>query len=535
MLQQPVEVRPQGSLKGSGIQRPMASRTRIAILVLLFLFGVALRVYKFPSVPVGLHQDEMSEEYESYSLLHTGKDRWGYPWPAYFLSWGSGQNVMQSYLTIPVVAITGLTRSSTRIIPLVFGLLSLPLLFLTVEMWEGEVAALGALLFLACSPWAVMISRMGIENVELPCFLLLGVYSFSIALRTTSLLLISISLLPFAGALYCYGTVVVVLPTMLLLLAAVNWRSIRVRPGPWGAAAGSFVVCSTPIALFVTKNYIFKRDFGFERWLPISIPLLPIARLDQAKAELAGDTALHHNLVFLRHGLSDNIAWFQVIQVHPLPKIVFGLAVLGIARECWRIAHRQYRTSPFLLWLIACAPLFVLFPLNISRAIAVYMPLIALAGSGFSVLYTAVRSRTYQIAVLGVLGLVLAFPTVRFVHDYFGSVYRNEISPTFYPELPEALQRAEAMDIPGGPIYVSDTILLNYVDVLFYLKVDPATFQRSGATWNRPDFDGFRFSRSSALQSGKPLVFILAHNEPPLCADATDTQQVGALKLGVCR
>ena len=89
----------------------------IVLACLITLTGTALRIYKFPQVPVGLQQDEISEAYEAYSLLHTGRDRWGNRLPAYFLSWGSGQNVLQSYLTVPVVAFVGLDRVSTRAVP----------------------------------------------------------------------------------------------------------------------------------------------------------------------------------------------------------------------------------------------------------------------------------------------------------------------------------------------------------------------------------------------------------------------------------
>jgi hypothetical protein len=104
-----------GEGAGVALAPIISSRPRKRIvLVLLLLAGTFMLLYKFPSVPIGLHQDEMSEAYESYCLLHTGADRWGLPLPVYFVGWGSGQNVLQSYLTIPVVAALGLTRVSAR-------------------------------------------------------------------------------------------------------------------------------------------------------------------------------------------------------------------------------------------------------------------------------------------------------------------------------------------------------------------------------------------------------------------------------------
>lgn len=503
-------------------------------LAVLLLLGAGLRLYKFPSIPVGLHQDEMSEAYESYSLLHTGKDRWGYRWPAYFLSWGSGQNVMQSYLTIPFVAVLGMTKVSARIVPLLSGLLLLPLLFVTVRRWHSTLVAVTALLFLACSPWGVMTSRLGVENVELPFFMLLGVYTYGRALRSRSRWVILLSLLPFAGALYCYGTVVVVVPVLLALLLVLGLGAVRQRPGSWAGALAIFSVSSAPIGLFVIKNYITKANYGFERWLPFSVPLLPISRLAQASAELAGQSLLRHNLGLLRRGLNDNVAWFQVLAVHPLPKIVVFLAVLGAAVSCWQVFRSRRLREPFLPWLVACVPLFVAVPLNISRSIALFVPLIVMAAVGFHALLAAMRAPAYRIAVTGICGVLLLLPTLRFVHDYYGPVYAGEVAPTLYPELAAALEEVQRLGPAQMPIYVSDTILLNYVDVLFTLKIDPRRFQDSGATWDDPDFGRFRFSRQTALQAGRSIAFLLAHGEPPLCPTPTETHKVGALEIGVC-
>jgi hypothetical protein len=56
--------------------------------------------------------------------LKTGADRRGHHLPVYFVGWGSGQNVLQSYLDIPAVALFGLTPLGARIVPLIIGILA---------------------------------------------------------------------------------------------------------------------------------------------------------------------------------------------------------------------------------------------------------------------------------------------------------------------------------------------------------------------------------------------------------------------------
>src|SRR5579875_3235756 len=94
----------------------------VILFWLILAIGVGFRVAGFPNYPPGLNQDEVSAGYESWSLLQYGTDRWGNPWPAYFPSWGSGQNVLYSYLTIPFIKVFGLTAFSVRIVSLLAGI-----------------------------------------------------------------------------------------------------------------------------------------------------------------------------------------------------------------------------------------------------------------------------------------------------------------------------------------------------------------------------------------------------------------------------
>jgi hypothetical protein len=446
-------------IASSGKSLNLSARTKLVLLVILLLLGTALRIYRFPALPVGLHQDEISEAYESYCLLHTGADRWGYHLPVYFLSWGSGQNVLQSYLSIPVIAVTGLSRVGARLIPLLCGLGTLPLFFFSVRRWNGEIAAFASLLFLAICPWHVMLTRWGIENSPLPFFMILGIFTFGAALQSRSAWIIVPSLLPFALALYTYGVVVVVMPGLLFFLLLIGFRSISQEWRKWLAASGCFLALSLPIAFFLLKNYVTKKNYAFEKELPFSVPLIPITRLSQIQGEVVGQSPLHHNLHFLAHGLVDNIAWFQVPGIPPLPGIVLGLALLGIGFECWKVVRQRRLCEPFLPWLVACIPLLVLFPLNISRAIPLFVPLIALAGVGFAFLFSALSAPGYRVALTCGCAAALLVPTAKFVHAYFGGGYSAAIAPTFYPELPAAMEEVRRRSGGNYSELCSDAIL----------------------------------------------------------------------------
>src|SRR5262244_681933 len=88
--------------------RKLLPRDRLLFLLIVGLSSV-LRFYEFPLLPSGLSSDEVSAGYETYALLLHGTDRWGNKFPVYFPGWGSGQNVLLSYLNIPFVKFFGLT------------------------------------------------------------------------------------------------------------------------------------------------------------------------------------------------------------------------------------------------------------------------------------------------------------------------------------------------------------------------------------------------------------------------------------------
>jgi 4-amino-4-deoxy-L-arabinose transferase-like glycosyltransferase len=513
----------------------LSKRWKVVALLLLLLFGTFLLLYKFPSVPVGLHQDEMSEAYESYSLLHTGADRWGYHLPVYFIGWGSGQNVLQAYLSIPVVAALGLTRVSARLIPILCGLLTLPLFFFTLRRWFNENTALLGLVFLVFSPWHIMFSRWGVENSPLPFFMLLGIYTFGKALQSRSAWPILLCLLPFAMALYTYGIVIVVLPMLLPLLFLLDPASILNKWRAWLGAVALFCVASMPLFFFTFKNYISKRNYGFERHLPFSVPLLPISRLAQIHQENAQQSRTVHNLLFLRHGFTDLYPQNQVASVSPVPFIVLLLALAAAVFLMVQIARTRRLHEPFLLCALSCLPLFLLMPMDMSRATALYLPVLALAAIGGHAIFTTARLRPYRMALAAICLALFLIPLTRFLTTYYGPAYAAQIGPTFHPELPDALAKTLQVAGPSVPIYVTDQVLLNYVNVLYLTKTDPRVFQHSGATYNHPDFGRYRFSRTSLTGAPRPLAYLIKIGEPPVCEAPVLTQRDGQFEIGVCR
>src|SRR3989304_6986104 len=82
-------------------------------LVLIFLLTVLLRFVYLTYAPPSLNWDEVSQGYNAYSILKTGRDEWGRLLPlANFRAYGDYPVALNLYLTIPFIAIFGLSEFS---------------------------------------------------------------------------------------------------------------------------------------------------------------------------------------------------------------------------------------------------------------------------------------------------------------------------------------------------------------------------------------------------------------------------------------
>src|SRR5437879_3524418 len=97
-----------------------------ALLLLAAIVALAaiLRVVNLSSNPNGLFCDEASSGYDAYSLLHTGRDSYGGFLPLYAHSFGVYEDTLMRYLTVPAVAVFGLTEFATRLPAAIVGTLT---------------------------------------------------------------------------------------------------------------------------------------------------------------------------------------------------------------------------------------------------------------------------------------------------------------------------------------------------------------------------------------------------------------------------
>jgi 4-amino-4-deoxy-L-arabinose transferase-like glycosyltransferase len=185
------------------------------LLILIIILGFFVRIWNLSSNPYGFFSDEAASGYNAYSLLTTGKDEYGTPWPFYFRSFGDYRNPVAIYSMIPFIGLFGLNEFSVRIPMAIYGTATILLVYLlTKELFE-VATALVASLFLAISPWHIHFSRTGFEFTPLNFYLILGLWLFFKFRNNHQKIWLILSMLAFIITFYTYYPIQLVLPILL--------------------------------------------------------------------------------------------------------------------------------------------------------------------------------------------------------------------------------------------------------------------------------------------------------------------------------
>lgn len=172
-----------------------------AVLICIIIFVFFLFVYKLSSNPPGLYLDEVGTGYNAYSILKTGKDEYGKVFPVAFRLFGSYTPAMYIYLSVPVMAIFGLSVFSTRLLSVICGLIAIVVVFYIIKnlkITKSKYTPLVSILFFAITPWFVMYSRIGYEQNLAFLFFCFSSLSVLLSLRNPKLLAIALPIISLA-------------------------------------------------------------------------------------------------------------------------------------------------------------------------------------------------------------------------------------------------------------------------------------------------------------------------------------------------
>ncbi len=197
--------------------------------VSVVVLAALLRFVALERVPYGVNQDEASRAYDAYSLLETGHDQHGNPWPLTLESFSrfrDNASAIAVYAAIPTTAVLGPGVLAVRIPSAVAGVLAVLAVgyvgFALSRRWEVGILAS---FLLAVSPWHLTLSRTGHEAIWASTLFILGLAALLHGLRRPPFILLAAT--AWAAALYGYPIAKLFVPLAGLTFAIVYWPQLR--------------------------------------------------------------------------------------------------------------------------------------------------------------------------------------------------------------------------------------------------------------------------------------------------------------------
>ena len=437
------------------------------LLLAIFVVGFFVRLFYVGNIPGNreLYADEAFSGYEAYSLLTTGHDTHGYVRPMYLVAWGSGMNVLQSYLIMPFMALFGVNSFSVRLPQALLGCLTLIAFYDVAKILRGKKFAVAAVAVLTIMPYHIMISRWALESNLLPAFLMFGL-AFLVR-GTQNAKWLPASAFCYGLAFYAYAAGWPVMPlivggSVLFLLLTGRIRMDRYLV----IAAAIFLLMALPPVLFlmVNRGMIPEIRAGI-----ISIPRLSYLR--------SGELSLHPKeyvkrlydtfLMFIRQDdsrVSDATPLFGIYY-----KFSYVFALLGVAGGIAAI-KRNRSDMEVLIWIQLFSGILLggLVETVFNRVNVIHLPLIYFIALG---VWEAAEWLGERMKLFVIVLYTVSF--IAFLGYYF-TYHDDRIADTYKEGTIDAIQYAEEICDEEQTIHVLSGVSLP--NIFLFSKMDPEVY-----------------------------------------------------------
>lgn len=515
----------------------------LSVVLVLALF---FRTFNISVNPPAISWDEASIGYNAYTILTTGRDEHGKFLPLdTFAAFGDYKPPLPIYLTVPFVAVLGLTELAVRLPSALFGVATVGMLYLLVcELFhrEKERKAIGvwAAFLMAITPWHIMLSRAGFEaNIAL-FFLISGVW---LVLRGRSnQRYFYVAWVPFVMGIYTFNSTRYAAPLIAgALFLIVRKDFFRARKQ---AIVGIIVACMLllPIAPHLVSKQARLRFEEVSIFTDLRTVLTSNTRREADNFSLLS-SILHNRRVgyareYFIHFFDNLEPRFLFIRGDGNPKfsvqdvgqlLIVGAPFLAFG---WLTLFRDYRMIGGLLlwWLIsAIIPTAVAretpHALRIENGLPVYM--IATA-YGIVQALGAVRGKWKTgagvLLVLFFLGNFGYFWHTLMVH------YPKEFSGEWQYGYKSAIAVAEKYQKDFDTVVLTESIGRPYIYALFYKRTSLAEFSETkdasfdaSGFYNVYGFGKYRFVKEKTGNFSGKVLYIMPPKDVPATARVIET------------
>jgi 4-amino-4-deoxy-L-arabinose transferase-like glycosyltransferase len=423
--------------------------------------------------------DEALNGYEAYSLLKTGRDEWGNPWPVTIRGFNDFRRPAIVYTAIPFVALLGLNTFAIRATAALWGWLGVVLAYRLGRDMLGRGIGLLFALMLAISPWHTFRSRMGMEYTITMLSIMLSIWCgwrWFKSRRTAWLIATGVA---FGLSLYTYSVTQAFTPLMLAACAVIFARPLWQQRRTAALALALCVLISLPLV------YALLSDHSNANRLDSVTVLRPGEPLTKGLLIAARQWLGHFSPDYLfLHGDASLTAhppgFGQLVLADAL---LLPLGVLGLARA------KKWREGALIIAWIALGA--IPAALTVQDAGTAHsgrgmigVPAYALLSAvGVMTVWSARRiGPRWRMALAGALAGLVIWNSTLVMRDYFVT-YPVESARAFEYGVKEAIDYVTAHESEYDAIVLTDWISQPHIFALFFQRVDPARFQALAPTY----------------------------------------------------
>ncbi|MCR5625014.1 MAG: glycosyltransferase family 39 protein [Lachnospiraceae bacterium] len=456
------------------------------IFGLILIIAVLSRVLLINKIPGDISPDEAFAGYNAFSILkYGGRDSFGYKFPMYLTAWGSGMNVLESYLSIPFIALFGNHNYSIRIIMVICSILSLVCVYGIVKELSGDIK-LSLFSFFICSimPWHIMMSRWGLESDLAPSFLIFSLYFFVKGLKNEKFFMIS-SLL-YGLTIYAYAVTwpALFIIVLLQIVYAIVCKKIKLTRY---AVISIFIliIMSLPAFLFLMVNYGLIGEIH----LPfMSIPKLVAFRNNEiGLSNIPGNILNMLEIVNLGDGMSQNtpegVGLFYYFSV---PFIIIGMVPV-IKKAVSSIKSKEISLEAIILiQFIGAVVIGILVDVNVTKINIIFMPLSLILSYGIYKICEMIEKKNIIIVPV----LLYMFLFVNFERIYFLEYQSNCFKYNYCQDASKALLYVKNQILKNEDYKdckINITADISYPIVLYYMEENLDKYLETVEYTNYPD------------------------------------------------
>lgn len=478
---------------------------------IIIVVALVLRLYNTTSLPA-LNADEAAIGYNAYSLLQTGKDEHGNPWPIHFQSFNDYKPGLYFYIVLPFVAPLGLTELAVRLPGALLGVGTVVLVWclakslLPQRRWFAPLAAL----FLAISPWHLHFSRGGWEVNAGTFFITLGLFAFLQGGKKWYF----VSGLAFVASLYTYHAARIIVPLLALGLLLFEWKKIRGQIGQFVLPAVVSIIIVLPLVLEILGPAGISRAAGVGLFADTG----PFWQINEQRGEHEDISGLsskvfHNKLVNYGLAFAKNYTehfWGEFLflsgdeiqrnkvpdfgQMYMLDLVFLSVGFVAIARST-----RGWRA--ILIWLLA-APVAAALTFQSPHALRaqnMVVPLVIVSAYGalgvLRIIGGFVKNKKLLVTCYLLLVTFSAWDFTRYLHQYYTHMAKTYDYSSQYG-VKELITYVKENNDKFQYVAITDRYDQPYILTLFYLQYPPGKFQQEHELTGR---DQYGFSTVGAF------------------------------------